>query len=116
MPPRAQVRLRITRQLHESIDGIQFSSFRLGYVYEVGTTVANYLLAVRAAEPLPDDEEYIVLPPERQLFHPSALAPRHAASATASFNGEPRDIAADRSARKPRTAGRRYGQRLNARD
>jgi hypothetical protein len=70
MPPPAQMRLRITRQLYESIDGIRLTSFRRGYVYEVGTTIGNYLLAVKAAEPVSDDHPYIVLPPEKHLFYP----------------------------------------------
>jgi hypothetical protein len=69
------MRLRITRQLRESIDGIQFSAFRPGYVYEVGTTTANYLLASGAAEPVDDDEPYLILPPEKHLFYPTP-APR----------------------------------------
>jgi len=68
------MRLRITRQLHESIDGIQLSAFRPGYVYDVGTMVGNYLLAVRAAEPVADDHPFLVLPPEKHLFYP--LPPR----------------------------------------
>jgi hypothetical protein len=71
MPPPAQMRLRITRQLRESIDGIQFSAFRSGYVYEVGTTIANYLLASGAAEPVEDDEPFLILPPEKHLFYPT---------------------------------------------
>ena len=71
MPPPAQMRLRITRQLRESIDGIQFSAFRPGYVYEVGTTIANYLLASGAAEPVDVDEPYLILPPEKHLFYPT---------------------------------------------
>ena len=70
MPPPASMRLRITKQLHESIDGIQLSAFRPGYVYDVGTTVGNYLLAVRAAEPVADDHPFLILPPERHLFYP----------------------------------------------
>jgi hypothetical protein len=73
MPPPAQMRLRITRQLCESIDGIHLASFRRGYVYEVGTTIGNYLLAVRAAEPVEDNEPYIILPPEKHLFHPGPM-------------------------------------------
>jgi hypothetical protein len=70
MPPPAQMRLRITRQLRDSIDGIQLSVFRPGYVYQVGTTIANYLLAIRAAEPVADDHPYLILPPEKHLFYP----------------------------------------------
>ncbi|HEU5254672.1 MAG TPA: hypothetical protein VFU28_01710 [Vicinamibacterales bacterium] len=79
MPPPAHMRLRITRQLCESIDGIQFSAFRLGYAYEVGTTIANYLLASGAAEPVADDHPYLILPPEKHLFYPAptvAVGPR----------------------------------------
>jgi hypothetical protein len=65
------MRLRITRQLCESIDGIQFSAFRPGYVYKVGSTIANYLLASGAAEPVDDDEPYLILPPEQHLFYPT---------------------------------------------
>ena len=65
------MRLRITRQLRESIDGIQFSAFRPGYVYEVGSTIANYLLASGAAEPVADDHPYLILPPEKHLFYPA---------------------------------------------
>ena len=71
MPPPAQMRLRITRQLRESIDGIQFSAFRPGYVYQVGSTIGNYLLASGAAEPVADDHPYLTLSPEKHLFYPA---------------------------------------------
>src|SRR6185503_304317 len=100
MPPPAQMRLRITRQLRESIDGIQFSAFRPGYVYEVGTTIANYLLASGAAEPVEDDEPYLILPPEKHLFYPvpnrSAVAHREPERLPAVMA---RAIAADRPPR-----------------
>ena len=102
----AQMRLRITRQLWETIDGIQFSDFRTGYVYEVGTTVANYLLASGAAEPVDDDEPHIVLPPEKQLFHPGfAIVANPHLSKAASSSYEPLAEAADRPPRqrKPST-------------
>lgn len=95
MPPPAHMRLRITRQLYESIDGIQFSVFRCGYVYEVGTTIASYLLAVGAAEPVESDAPYVILPPERQFFHPRAWE-RGTSRAVAHDH---RSIAADRAPR-----------------
>jgi len=70
------MRLRITRQLCESIDGIQFSAFRPGYVYELGSTIGNYLLASGAAEPAADDEPYLILPPEKHLFYPTPTRTR----------------------------------------
>ena len=108
MPPPAQMRLRITRQLRESIDGIQFSAFRPGYVYEVGTTVGNFLLADGAAEPVDDDEPSIVLPPEKQLFHLRALAADGAPTLTHSTPSdfEPLAEAADRPPRRKRAIRR----------
>jgi hypothetical protein len=48
------VRLRITRALSGSIDGIQLGQFIVGDVYEVGTSVGSFLLSVGAAEPAGD--------------------------------------------------------------
>jgi hypothetical protein len=48
------VRLRITRALSGSIDGIHLSQFVVGGVYEVGTSVGSFLLSVGAAEPVLD--------------------------------------------------------------
>ena len=110
MPPPAQMRLRITRQLRESIDGIQFSAFRPGYVYEVGTTIANYLLASGAAEPVEDDHPYLVLPPEKHLFYP---APTVGVWARPTLQRRPvvmpPAIAADRPARRRAQQSRKLG-------
>ena len=64
------MRVRITKRLHGSIDGIQLERFRVGSAYEVGVSLACYLLAIRAAEPVPDNTPIYVLPPHRQLFGP----------------------------------------------
>ena len=98
MPPPAKMRLRITRQLYESIDGIQFPAFRPGFVYEVGSTIGNYLLATRSAEPVDDDVPYIVLSPEKQLFRPVTAAIRP--SRRDSRAREKRAIAADWAPRR----------------
>jgi hypothetical protein len=66
----SEVRLRITRTLDGSIDGIQLGRFRCGRVYEVRTLLACYLLAEGAAEPVSDDTPAEVLPPEKQMFAP----------------------------------------------
>ena len=65
-----EVRLRITRALGGSIDGIHLDRFRRGRVYEVRTLLACYLLSERVAEPVSDDTPAEVLPPEQQLFAP----------------------------------------------
>jgi hypothetical protein len=62
------MRILITRQLHENIDGIQLSALRPHYVYSVGSTIGNYLLAVGAGKPVAEDEPYIVRSREKQLF------------------------------------------------
>jgi hypothetical protein len=64
------LRLRITRRLSGSIDGIQLDRFRSGLTYEVGTCLGSYLLALGVAEPAADDSIAIVLPPEQQMFGP----------------------------------------------
>lgn len=46
-----KVRLKITRALSGSIDGIQLSHFVVGHVYELTTPVGSFLLSVGAAEP-----------------------------------------------------------------
>ena len=99
------MRLLITRQLQESIDGIPLSAFRPGYVYQVGPTIGNYLLAVGAAKPAADDDPYIVLSPEKQLFLPSpSRAPRSSSKSKPSHDYE-RAIAADWAPR-PKRLGR----------
>ena len=46
------MRLKITRRLSGSIDGLQLAHFEPGEVYDVGTSLGCYLLAVGAAEPV----------------------------------------------------------------
>ena len=56
------MRLRITRKLSGSIDGIQLSHFELGGLYVVGTSLGSYLLALGAAEPVNDETPARILP------------------------------------------------------
>jgi hypothetical protein len=56
------VRLRITRALSGSIDGIQFDHFEVGQIYEVGTATGSYLLAVGCAEPVVEEGPALVVP------------------------------------------------------
>jgi len=50
-----KVRLKITRQITGSIDGIQLQRFTPGQIYDVSASFGSYLLAERAAELVPDD-------------------------------------------------------------
>jgi hypothetical protein len=51
------MRLKITHALSGSIDGIQLSHFVVGQTYEIGTSLASFLLAIGAAEPETNDDE-----------------------------------------------------------
>ena len=53
---RVFVRLKITKQLAGSIDGLHLDRFAVGGVYDIGTSLANYLLAMGAAKPVPDEQ------------------------------------------------------------
>jgi hypothetical protein len=50
------VRIRITRHLKGSIDGIPLGRFEAGEVYEIGTSLSNYLMACGYATPLVDEQ------------------------------------------------------------
>ncbi len=45
------MRVKITRALSGSIDGVQLGQFVVGQVYDVGKSIANFLVSVRAAVP-----------------------------------------------------------------
>jgi hypothetical protein len=54
------VRVRIVRFLKGEIDGVPLANFRVDQTYEVGTTLASYLLAVGAAVPVIDEGSAVV--------------------------------------------------------
>ena len=56
------MRVRITQRLSGSIDGIQLTRFVTGLTYDVGTTLANYLLAEGRAVPVDESTPALVLP------------------------------------------------------
>ena len=64
------MRVLITRQLSGSIDGIQLEPFTPGYIYDVGTSLGSYLMAIEAARPVEDDSPVLVLPLGKHLFGP----------------------------------------------
>jgi CheY-like chemotaxis protein len=61
------VRLRITRTLTGEVDGIRLSKFLEGLSYDIGTTLGNYLLAQRWAEPVDDNGPAAILPLNRTI-------------------------------------------------
>ena len=62
------MRVRITKPLSGSIDGIQLSRLSKGHVYDLYTSLACYLLTDGMAEPAPDDEPIAVFPTGNQMF------------------------------------------------
>ena len=84
------MRVRITKTLSGSIDGIQLSRFSLGHIYDVSTTLGSYLLAEGMAEPAPND--MALLPVEEQMFRNAPNAPKGIVF--------PKSKAADRPKRK----------------
>lgn len=71
------MRVRITQRLDGSIDGIKLSRFMTGLTYDVGTTLANYLLAQGFAVPVDDASTALVLPIQdcSELPTPSSKSP-----------------------------------------
>lgn len=67
------MRIRITRALSGSVDGIDLSKFLEGLTYEVGTTLANYLLSQQWAEPASAQAPAAVLPLTRTISRPGIL-------------------------------------------
>jgi hypothetical protein len=59
---RQDMRIRITEPLAGSIDGIQLDRFRVGETYDIGTTLASYLMAVGAAVPVVDNGAGRIVP------------------------------------------------------
>jgi hypothetical protein len=101
------MRVRITHRLHGSIDGIRLDNFQAGSVYEVSVSLACYLLASDAAEPVLDNTPASVLPSEKQLFGPGTLRAPGEPDLSARLITFPRDQAADRPPPAKSRGGRR---------
>jgi hypothetical protein len=89
------MRVRITKALTGSIDGIQLSRLSKGHVYDVYTSLACYLLSEEMAEPAPHDEPTAILPVEKKLFE-------RPAETRAKGLILPRSLAADSTRKKKR--------------
>jgi len=55
-PPGPYMRVRITKTLTGSVDGMQLSRLLKGHVYDVYTMLACYLLSEEVAEPATHDD------------------------------------------------------------
>ncbi len=56
------MRLKIIKPMQGEIDGIALDHFQVGAVYDVGTTLGSYLLALGAAIPIIDERPVPLIP------------------------------------------------------
>jgi hypothetical protein len=56
------MRIRIRNYSADVIDGMSLAGYSVGLTYDVGTTLANYMLASGLAEPILDDHSAFVVP------------------------------------------------------
>jgi len=97
------VRLRISRQLGGSIDGIELNGFVVGLVYDVGMHLACYLLAEQYAEPVDDESAALPTASEVQVRFDVTPAPRHTTLSRPERTSVPlRATAADRGRHRPK--------------
>jgi len=56
------MRVKIVTAMHGKIDGIDLERFEVGRVYEVGTSLGNYLMASGYAMPVADERPALITP------------------------------------------------------
>ena len=59
------MRVRITVVMKDRIDGINLEQFEVGHIYDIGTSLVNYLLASGYAVPVNDERAAPIVPDER---------------------------------------------------
>jgi hypothetical protein len=59
------MRVRITRQMAGSIDGIHLNHFEVGEVYDIGVSLAHYLMGCGFALPVIDESPARIVPMNR---------------------------------------------------
>jgi hypothetical protein len=95
------MRVRITKALKGSVDGMQLSRLLNGHVYDLYTSLACYLLSEEVAEPAIEDAPEGIVPEERRLLERAPWTRRTVSVARSIIL--PPSVAADRSRkRKPK--------------
>jgi hypothetical protein len=92
------MRLRITREMCGSIDGIRLDDFKVGEVWDVGISLGHYLMGSGFALPVADESPVRIVPVNQERTrHTAGPAPRSVASDRAerryirgNFSGRPR--------------------------
>lgn len=98
------MRVRITKTLTGSVDGIPLSRLSKGQVYDVNTPLACYLLSEEMAEPALNADAAI-LPVEKKLFQQPIETPRGIVL--------PQSLAADRARENADRARKKRQKREN---
>ena len=88
-PHGRSVRIRITQESTDSIDGIQLKQFRVGHIYDIAAALGSYLLCLGVAELVIDAAEILPL-------HEQGVGQRHEPLAFTV-----RSMAADRGRKLP---------------
>lgn len=61
------MRVRITREMSGSIDGIHLDHFKVGEVYDIGISLAHYLMGCGFALPVVDESPARIIPMNREV-------------------------------------------------
>ena len=61
------MRVRITRQMSGSIDGIHLDYFEVGEVYDIGISLAHYLMGCGFVLPVVDESPARIVPMNRDV-------------------------------------------------
>ena len=56
------MRVRITREMSGNLDGLRLDSFKIGEVYDIGTSLATYLMSCGFAIPVVDERPARIVP------------------------------------------------------
>ena len=67
------MRVRILRRAYGQADGVDLDRFQPGFIYDVGTTIANLLLAEGWAEPVDDQRPAMLIPLPDEISRPVIL-------------------------------------------
>ena len=63
------MRLRITREMSGDLDGFRLDSFKIGEVYDIGTSLATYLMSCGFAVPVVDERPARIVPLDQAHAH-----------------------------------------------
>ena len=63
------MRLRITREMSGDLDGLRLELLKIGEVYDIGISLANYLMSCGFAVPVVDERPARIVPLDQEDAH-----------------------------------------------